>query len=772
MITLFTSRSSRSSIWIRAAAPAGLFLGLVMDASSARAATYTVDSTGDAADATPGDGLCATAGAVCTLRAAIQEANADATKDTIAFGIAGAGPHVIKPSTVLPPLDEPVNIDGYTQAGAKANTKRFPELTDAVIKIAIDGSLAPISGANNTAFRIEGGGSLIRGLSIYKWLGTNGGRIVIDSDNNVIEGNYIGLDTAGLESPEGLTDNASEPAWTGNGIIVQSGVNNLIGGTTDGARNVIANAWRYAIYFAPGTGGTVSGNFIGVDKTGLTVPDTDDNVPPYTAGIHLNEADAVVIGGDTWSKKNVICARSVNAEAIRIDATDNALVRSNYLNWYADGNTPCGTGSDGVFVGSGSTGVVITENSISAQSNKRGLYLNQAYDAEITDNTVGVSFDGDAVSSASGANTAGIALSRADDCLIQGNTIAILYTGILFLSEASTGTRIVGNFIGTDSSGTKSFFNNNSYGVQVLDVSGATIGGTGDGEGNLIRGGNAGVFLTAISGEIVMLRNAIWDQIGPQIDLFPVGVTENDMGDFDSGANSRQNTVVLDEAQFLIDRLVVTGALNSSATSSYRVEFFASPEESNVVTGPAFRYLGSTNVLTDDAGDAEISAEFDGEVAIGEFVTATVTLCADEGCTEFVETSEVSGRVAVTGCRRDNECSGDVPVCNNKTGICVECSTRTDCAESLICDKEAGKCTGCENDAQCAIGDVCNEDSRCELPKAPSAGGCGCALGNGSGSTGLEDAWLPLLALGWLAFRRRRATSCRATRVPATRVPA
>jgi CSLREA domain-containing protein len=40
------------------------------------AATFSVDSTADAVDAVPGNGLCATAIGACTLRAAIQEANA------------------------------------------------------------------------------------------------------------------------------------------------------------------------------------------------------------------------------------------------------------------------------------------------------------------------------------------------------------------------------------------------------------------------------------------------------------------------------------------------------------------------------------------------------------------------------------------------------------------------------------------------------------------------------------------------------------------------
>ena len=44
-------------------------------AAVAAPTTYTVDSTGNGADFTPGDGLCAATGG-CTLRAAIEESNA------------------------------------------------------------------------------------------------------------------------------------------------------------------------------------------------------------------------------------------------------------------------------------------------------------------------------------------------------------------------------------------------------------------------------------------------------------------------------------------------------------------------------------------------------------------------------------------------------------------------------------------------------------------------------------------------------------------------
>jgi len=51
--------------------------------SCANAANFTVNQTFDGADVTPGDGLCATGGGSCTLRAAIMETNALAGADNI-----------------------------------------------------------------------------------------------------------------------------------------------------------------------------------------------------------------------------------------------------------------------------------------------------------------------------------------------------------------------------------------------------------------------------------------------------------------------------------------------------------------------------------------------------------------------------------------------------------------------------------------------------------------------------------------------------------------
>ncbi|RMD58491.1 CSLREA domain-containing protein, partial [Candidatus Parcubacteria bacterium] len=64
-------------------------------------ATITVNSNGDQGDADRGDGICDTTGTrsgdpysgICTLRAAIETANANGTPDTINF----SGPMTIQP---------------------------------------------------------------------------------------------------------------------------------------------------------------------------------------------------------------------------------------------------------------------------------------------------------------------------------------------------------------------------------------------------------------------------------------------------------------------------------------------------------------------------------------------------------------------------------------------------------------------------------------------------------------------------------------------------
>jgi trimeric autotransporter adhesin len=164
MSTTYLFRTMRlgraKAFFFGAALMAALLFGL-LTAKPAHAVTFTVNSTADTGDATP-DGTCDT----CTLREAIQEANFVSGADTINFAIPGAGPHTISPNPELPDIDDPLTIDGYTEALGEAtpatpNTLAFG--TNAVGKTVISGASAPLG---SDGFDVEAGPTTIRGLVI------------------------------------------------------------------------------------------------------------------------------------------------------------------------------------------------------------------------------------------------------------------------------------------------------------------------------------------------------------------------------------------------------------------------------------------------------------------------------------------------------------------------------------------------------------------------------------------------------------------------------
>jgi CSLREA domain-containing protein len=81
-------------------------------------AVLVVDSNHDGGDDNPGDGICHTSLIVgqCTLRAAIEEANAAEGSNTIEFNLADHDLS-IRPLTTLPAITGELTIDGETQPG-------------------------------------------------------------------------------------------------------------------------------------------------------------------------------------------------------------------------------------------------------------------------------------------------------------------------------------------------------------------------------------------------------------------------------------------------------------------------------------------------------------------------------------------------------------------------------------------------------------------------------------------------------------------------------
>jgi CSLREA domain-containing protein len=86
--------------------------------------TFTVTSNADDPAVAPAVG-CATVLPDCTLRSAIEAANANGNPgdmDVIEFNIGGGGHQVITPASIYDNIIEPVNINGETQPGSSCGT--------------------------------------------------------------------------------------------------------------------------------------------------------------------------------------------------------------------------------------------------------------------------------------------------------------------------------------------------------------------------------------------------------------------------------------------------------------------------------------------------------------------------------------------------------------------------------------------------------------------------------------------------------------------------
>lgn len=280
-------------------------------AQPARAvSTFVVNRTTNESDAATGDNVCdvdtGTAGNQCTLRAAIQQANATVNSggpDEITFNIPGDKKKVktIKPTSELPALSQPVTIDGYTQPGSKKNT-RLTGAINAVLKVQLDGSGA---GIDADGLIIQGSSdNTIRGLVINRFdrsgiflTSTDG------SDNNHFEGNFIGTNAAGT-------------AALGNGSagVEINGLNdgNVVGGSLAEQRNLLSGNQGDGIFAGTDGTDTIRGNLIGTDKTGTK--DLHNGTNNNGEGINLGGQNSVVAG-------NVIAFNTSDGVQVRSNAT-------------------------------------------------------------------------------------------------------------------------------------------------------------------------------------------------------------------------------------------------------------------------------------------------------------------------------------------------------------------------------------------------------------------------------------------------------------------
>ena len=480
---------------------AGVLLMLVAQGVLA-GQTFTVTNTNDSG---PG-----------SLRQAIESANANPGLDVIAFNIPargrhpGPGPRTIQPISALPEIEDPVIIDGYTQAGALAATVTEP----ADLKIVLDGSQAP----NTVGLFIRGSAHdcIVRGLQIQGFRSAIG----IAGNHNSIEGNHI-LDSAHDE-------------------VFITGAYNTVGGPTSAQRNVVAGNHEGIRTFPQSSHNNIQGNYIGTDPDGQsdstdgwdgvtlggsynTVVDnlisgyhhqgilimrwstTSDPVPEYNVvegnkigtnadgtsaipnghGISINSARYNTVAG------NLISGNSFHGILISNDvealSTGN-IVQGNYIGTDVTGTTPLGNGNHGVEIREGASDNTIGPGNVISGNGANGVFIKRNAGAEnlILGNLIGTNAAGTA---SIGNNEAGIVLNSPEN-VVGGTTEAdrnIISGSVLGVVIGGDRNQVLGNYIGTDVTGTAALGNSN-HGIMVGEGTQNIIGPNNLISGNTLLG--------------------------------------------------------------------------------------------------------------------------------------------------------------------------------------------------------------------------------------------------------------------------------------------
>ena len=197
---------------------------------------FLVNSLGDAST----QAGCEAGGATCTLRGAIEAANATEARDTIEFGVAG----VIEPLTDLPEIGQPVSIDGTSAPGYAGQPL-----------VEIKG---PDPNASGIILTAAARGSTVSGLAI------GGFRIgvVLDGSDQRVCGSYLGVGFDGTTAVPNHVGVSIEDGTTGDEVgagCEEIGDGNLISGNTFGITDF-------------GSQTVIAANRIGIDANGAALP--------------------------------------------------------------------------------------------------------------------------------------------------------------------------------------------------------------------------------------------------------------------------------------------------------------------------------------------------------------------------------------------------------------------------------------------------------------------------------------------------------------------
>ena len=309
------------------------------------------------------------------------------------------------------------------------------------------------------------------------------------SQNNRILGNYIGTDINGTTAIPN----------TAEGVALVTGPSgNWIGNGTIGGRNIISGNGDEGIEIG-GTNNHVLGNYLGTDVTGLLAL-------PNASGIGVF-AMYNQIGDGTTGGRNILSGNTQNG--LYFQGADSNVVLGNFVGTDATGTTAIPNGTVGINIVATSDGNVIGNSSVGGRNlisgNNYGMQVG-GFGNTIKGNFIGVDVTGIAAlaNSSAGIQVYGKYNQIGDGSFLGRNVISGNALFAVFIQNGDSNI-VLGNFIGTDSTGTVAV-SNPVYGIDILNghrnIIGDTISGT---QKNIISGNLVGgVRLTAGSNNVVI----------------------------------------------------------------------------------------------------------------------------------------------------------------------------------------------------------------------------------------------------------------------------
>ncbi|HMS50309.1 MAG TPA: CSLREA domain-containing protein, partial [Candidatus Saccharibacteria bacterium] len=395
---------------------------IVLPKHAQAATTFTVTSTTDDVDSpdnNPGDGVCASnnVGNPCTLRAAIEEANALAGADTIEFNITPLDGSVktIAPSSQLPDITGQVTIDGYTQdpTVSEPNTAVSPAPLNGTLLIELSGENAGSPGINGLTIKADS--TIVQGLSINRF---SNDAVVVAADNVKIWGNYIGTD------PTGLIDRGNG----GSGVAQANGDNDNLefGGLTPNKRNISSGNNNTGL--SPNDGSDnwlIQGNYFGLAANGTSaIPNSS---PGGAGALSIDNSSGTTIGGVSTGAPNVISGNL--GAGIAPDYTVDLVVQGNYIGTDHTGMVALPNGGPGISDTNG-TNTIIGGSSLAARNiisgnADYGVSLMNSTNFKVAGNYIGVAGDSSALANGNtGVNIDGSLGVVGGSTAGEGNIIA------------------------------------------------------------------------------------------------------------------------------------------------------------------------------------------------------------------------------------------------------------------------------------------------------------------------------------------------------------